>query len=204
MLFKVAQQVSESPVDLSLNIYKIIQSFYLIKISEKEGDKNMSQEKFVLPLPKQGFSQPNTATCWYACYAMMYAWKNKSIAELDQRLSNAGYNLADIKNRGLKDGEYRRVAYAVGTRDVLYTSVLNWSLEDIIDRLQRWGPIFLCTQELGGHALVLYGANTKLKNLIAADPNSIGGDYGSAHDEYFTLSRFRGTIQPVSYAIQVF
>jgi hypothetical protein len=164
----------------------------------------MNQDKFVLPLPKQGFAQPNTTTCWYACYAMMYAWKNKSVTELDQKLSAAGYNLSDIKNRGLKDDEYRRVAYAVGTRDVLRNSAVNWSLEDIVDRLQRWGPIFLCTMELGGHAILLYGVDIKLKNLIIADPNSIGGDYGSAHDEYFTLGKFRGTIQPIDYAVQVF
>ena len=165
----------------------------------------MNQDKFVLPLPTQGFAQPNSASCWYACYAMMYAWKNKSVAELDQKLSSAGYDLGKIKNRGLKDDEYRKVAYAVGTREVLRISALNWSLEDIVDRLQRWRPIFLCTLELGGgHAMVLYGADTKLNNLIVADPYSVGADFGSAHNEYFTLNKFRGTIQPVDYALQVF
>ena len=165
----------------------------------------MSQDKYVLPLPMQGFAQPNSATCWYACYAMMYAWKNKSTSELDQKLSAAGYNLSDIKNRGLKDDEYRKVAYAVGTRDVHRMSALNWSLEDIIDRLQPWGPIFLCTLELGGgHAMVLYGVDPKMNNLIIADPYSVGGDYGSAHKEYFTLNRYKSTIQPVDYALQVF
>lgn len=165
----------------------------------------MNDDKFVLPLPMQGFAQPNAVSCWYACYAMMYAWKNKSVSELDQKLTAAGYNLSGIKNRGLKEDEYRKVARAVGTRDVLRVSALNWSLEDIVDRLQRWGPIFLCTLENGGgHAMVLYGVDVKMNNLIVADPYPNSGGYGSAHNEYFKLNKFRGTIQPVEYALQVF
>jgi hypothetical protein len=45
---------------------------------------------------------------------MMYAWMKKGVSELDQKLSAAGYNLSEIKNRGLKDGEYGKVAHAVG------------------------------------------------------------------------------------------
>jgi Papain-like cysteine protease AvrRpt2 len=165
----------------------------------------MSEDKYVLSLPMQGNSQPNSKTCWYACYAMMYAWKGIGAAELDRSLSAAGYQLSDIKNRGLKEEEYGKVAHAVGTRDVLRISAINWSIEDIVDRLQRWGPIFLCTMELGGgHAMVLYGVDLKLNNLIIADPYSVGGDYGSAHNEFFSLKKFQGTIQPVEYAIQVF
>jgi len=115
----------------------------------------MSEDKYVVPLPMEGYSQPNSATCWYACYAMMYGWQKKSVSEFD--------------------------------------------------RLRRWGPIFLCTMELGGgHAMVLYGVDIKLGNLMVADPYSVGGDYGSAHTEYFSLNKFRGTIQPVDYALQVF
>jgi hypothetical protein len=56
--------------------------------------------------------------------------------------------------------------------------------------------------ENGGHAMVLYGADVKMNNLIVADPYSTGGDYGSAHTEYFKLNKFRGTIQPVQYALK--
>ncbi len=165
----------------------------------------MSEDKYVVPLPMEGYSQPNSATCWYACYAMMYGWQKKSVSELDRSLSGAGYSLSEIKNRGLKDAEYGKVAHAVGTRDVLRISALNWSIDDVVDRLRRWGPIFLCTMELGGgHAMVLYGVDIKLGNLMVADPYSVGGDYGSAHTEYFSLNKFRGTIQPVDYALQVF
>lgn len=165
----------------------------------------MSQDKYILKLPMEGFAQPNSVTCWYACYAMMYAWQKKTPLELDQRLSAAGYKLSDIKNRGLQDHEYQRVAYAVGTRDVHRPSALNWSLTDVSDRLESWGPIYLSTLELGGgHAMVIYGVDIKMKNILIADPYSTGGDYGSAHTEYFTLSKFAGTVQPVPYAIQVF
>ena len=163
----------------------------------------MDQEKFMLPLELQGKGQENPRICWYACYKMMYAWKNKSAYELDHRLTAAGYDLDELKKHGLLDNEYRKMARAVGTRDVLRSSALNWSLEDIIDRLQRWGPIFLSTMELGGHAVVLYGVSIKFNLLIVADPNTLE-DYTSAHNEYYTLSKFRGTIQPVDYAIQVF
>lgn len=165
----------------------------------------MNKDKFTLPLPMHGFAQPNSVTCWYACYAMMYAWQKKTALQLGQRLVAGGYKLDEIKSRGLKDSEYRKVAHAVGTCDVLRSSAVEWSLEDIIDRLQRWGPIYFSTLELGGgHAMVIYGVDTKLNNVIIADPYTLGGDYGSAHTEYFTLKKFRGTIQPVDYAIQVF
>lgn len=165
----------------------------------------MSEEKYVLPLPMQGFVQPNTVTCWYACYAMMYAWKKIDVAKLDENLVAAGYELSDIKNRGLQDYEYGKVAHAVGTRDVLRVSAANWSLDDVIDRLKRWGPIFLCTKERGGgHAMVLYGVDSMFSRLIVADPYSTGSDYGSAHTEWFELQQFKDTIQPVEYALQVF
>jgi hypothetical protein len=164
----------------------------------------MSQDKYILSLPMEGYGQPNSKTCWYACYAMMYAWKKRNVSELDQNLSNAGYKLSEIKSRGLEDSEYGKVAHAVGTRDVLRISALNWSLDDVVDRLQRWGPIFLCTMELGGgHAMLLYGVDLKLGNLIVADPYTTGADFTSAHNEYFSLEKFRGTIQPVDYALQV-
>ena len=165
----------------------------------------MSQDKYVVPITKEGYGQPNSKACWYACYAMMYAWNKKSVSELDQNLTNAGYKLSEVKNRGLTDNEYGKVAHAVGTRDVQRIAALNWSLDDVADRLQRWGPIFLCTMVLGGgHAMLLYGVDIKLGNLMVADPYSVGGELGSAHDEYFTLQKFRGTIQPVDYALQVF
>lgn len=165
----------------------------------------MSQDIFTVPLPMEGYSQPNSKTCWYACYAMMYAWNNKTVAELDQNLVKVGYDLSEIKNRGLEDYEYGKVAHAVGTRDVLRISALNWTIDDVIHRLKRWGPIFMCTMELGGgHAMVLYGVDIKLSNLLVADPYSTGAEYGSAHKEYFSLTKFRGTIQPVDYALQVF
>lgn len=165
----------------------------------------MSDEKYIVPLPMQGFAQPNAVTCWYACYAMMYAWKKMEVSELDQSLVSAGYKLSEIKNRGLDDREYGKVAHAVGTRDILRTSAMNWSLDDVIDRLKRWGPIFLCTRELGGgHAMVLYGVDSQLGNLLIADPYSVGGEYGSAHTEYFSIKKFRETVQPVEFAIQAF
>lgn len=184
---------------------KLYYSNVLLYRGELIRRKIMSKGKFILPLEKEGFGQPNNKTCWYACYAMMYVWKNMSVAQLDSNLVKAGYNLSEIKNRGLEDYEYQKVARAVGTKEVLTISAVNWSLDDVADRLKRWGPIFLATKELGGgHAMVLYGVDLALEKLIVADPYTVGGDYKSAHDEYFTIKTFRQTVQPVGYAVQCF
>lgn len=165
----------------------------------------MGNNKFALPLPMEGYGQPNSVSCWYACYAMMYVWNNKTVNELDQKLAAVFNDLTALKNRGLNDFEYCKIARAVGTRDVLRMSALNWSLEDIIDRLKRWGPIYISTKEYGGgHAMVVYGVDPEFGNIFVADPFTGRGNAYSAHTECFNLAKFRGTIQPVEFAVQVF
>lgn len=156
-----------------------------------------------LPLATSGYGQPNTKTCWYACYAMMYGWKRKSIDELRQNLSGAGYDLGRLLSRGLDQDEYGKVCHAAGLRDVLRVGALAWTLGDVAHRLSVWGPIYVASTKYNGHAMVLYGVDGKLGNLIMADPYTTG-EYSDAHNEYYTLDGFKQIIQPVPYALQVF
>ena len=156
-----------------------------------------------LSLPMIGYGQPNTKTCWFACYAMMYGWNKKTVDDLKKKLTDAGYDLSKLLSRGLDQDEYGKLCHAVGMAEVLRVAAQAWSMGDVLHRLSVWGPIFVASTKCAGHAMVLYGADSKTGNLTLADPYTTG-EYTDAHNEYYTLDGFRKIIQPVDFALQVF
>lgn len=166
------------------------------------GDDEPVLQAVTLKVPMDGYGQPNTKTCWYACYAMMYAWKGLTTSSLNEKLEAIGIP----RTRGLVDTEYRKVAFAVGMDGVSYTAAKSWDLETVIHRLTCWGPIFCCTTKFQGHAMVLYGVDPGLNRLALADPYSHGTDgiWTNAHSEFWPLSTWQSMIQPVRLSLQVF
>lgn len=160
-------------------------------------------EQIKLRVPLDGSGQPNTKTCWFACYCMMYVATNKTVDDLRSRLSGEGYDLSKLLSRGLDQDEYGKVCHAANLRDVLRAGAMAWTMGDVIHRLGVWGPIFVATTKFNGHAMVLYGADAKLERLTVADPYTQGA-FTDAHNEYYTLDGFKKIIQPVPYALQVF
>lgn len=162
----------------------------------------MSKDAVELFLPMDGYGQPNTKTCWFACYAMMYAWKKKTVVELKQKLTDKGYDLSRLLSRGLDQHEYGKICHAAGLSDLLRVQVLSWSMGDLIHRLSFLGPIYVATTKYAGHAMVVYAASGKTGTLKLADPYT-RGEFTDAHTEYYTLDGFKEIVQPIGFALQV-
>ena len=160
-----------------------------------------------LKLPLAGYGQPNGKTCWYACYAMMYAWKGWSVSTLNERI--AGTKIP--RDRGLRQEEYGPMATAVLMTGVSVGAVKSWDIRTVIYRLSTWGPLFCCTTKFDGHAMVLLGADAVLNQVEVANPYNIvdyeasrGGSWTDAACEYYKLADWHAIIQPVPFAIQAF
>jgi hypothetical protein len=63
-----------------------------------------------------GMGQPNFSTCWWASYRMLYNFLKFNVASIDDKLNGAGIDVADCKENGLADTDYKKAAAALGLK----------------------------------------------------------------------------------------
>ena len=170
-----------------------------------------AKDSVLLPLELQNLAQQTSKCCWYACYQMMYIWNKRTLYDLDKNLTDAGYNLRELLGlgpnpKGLDPSQYGPICQAVGFVGVSIAAAMTWSMDDVIFRLNKWGPIWVATDKYDGHAMVLYGADSKTGHLTLADPYTPAteGSPFDAHYAIWTLDYFKTNCQPWHFSLQVF
>src|SRR5512140_335757 len=127
-------------------------------------------ETFEIPIGKITLTpQEDSATCWYACYRMMYSYAGKSKGDLDKALETAGKLGIDIKAaklRGLLTKDYVHAAMALGLQAWIGTGTytcdyLKWLLE------LTQGPLWVAGRwKSYCHNILVYGVGKDSVKVI--------------------------------------
>ena len=59
----------------------------------------MADDSFDHKMDGSGFGQPTGETCWYACYAMIYGWKQKPISSIKDAIPESNAATLDSPSR---------------------------------------------------------------------------------------------------------
>jgi Papain-like cysteine protease AvrRpt2 len=63
-----------------------------------------------------GGGQENFQQCWFASYQMLFSFHNLNKSAIEDKIKGAGIDVADAKDKGLLDTEYRKAATALGLK----------------------------------------------------------------------------------------
>ena len=131
-----------------------------------------------VPLIKQS----NSKCCWYASFKMLYGWNNHDMSEVRKRLNKVNIYTDDA----LDISKWGTASRALGLKGMRVSHLSTY--ENLIDTLNRWGPMWCAGEFLEGspHVIVLSGWNQKRKTVRFIDPYELWksgttSDYGHSY-----------------------
>jgi hypothetical protein len=146
---------------------------------------------FDTKLDGSGYGQTTAETCWYACYEMIFAYKQRPISSIKDAIVKAGFDFNDYYKNGLPISDYRKVGLALhltGFRGG-YVSTLADDYEGFADLLKRYGPMWCAFSRPSPHIVVVCGVNSKQGQIHIMNPwNRLGGF--DADGQYLSPSKF--------------
>jgi hypothetical protein len=93
-------------------------------------------DTFKHSVEKVGMGQPNEATCWLACYRMLFSYLQRPIGDIQKKLEAARVDYSYATNHGLSDTDYASAAKALqlqawpGSRFNAEPGLLDFGLSD--------------------------------------------------------------------------
>ncbi len=90
-------------------------------------------DDFKHDVPTAGNGQANHQQCWLASFGMIYKFYKLSSAAIEEKLSNAGIDVATAKSAGMIDTDYKTAATALGLTalSVLPFKETSWTDFDV-------------------------------------------------------------------------
>lgn len=153
-------------------------------------------------VPKEGYGQFNTATCWLASYRMLYAWWQHDERSIPTRLGGAGLDYKALCLRGIYPEEWPRAGASLGLCGWEGRLVKAWDDEQIVYALKGYGPLYF-TWDYGssGHAVVIVGFDAKMKQFRVHNPYN-RSEPGTVDIDWFTPDAFRERLHAGRWALQ--
>jgi hypothetical protein len=153
-------------------------------------------------LKKEGYGQFNTATCWLACYRMLYKWKSEEESKIKPAMEKAGLKFSDLCTRGVYPEEWPTAGSSLGMCGWAGSSVKTWDDEQIVYALKGYGPLFY-TWDYGqsGHALLVVGFDKGNGQFKVYNPYN-RFEVGTVDVEYMTGPTFRSKLHNDRWALQ--
>lgn len=153
-------------------------------------------------VPREGYGQFNTATCWLASYRMLYAWRQADEASIRDRLEAVKLDFRELYKRGIYVDEWPLAGSALGMCGWEGRLVKAWDDEQIIYALKGYGPMYFCWDYgSSGHAVVIAGYDAKLKQFKVHNPYN-RPEPGTVDVQWFTADMFRARLHAARWALQ--
>jgi hypothetical protein len=153
-------------------------------------------------LQKEGYGQFNTATCWLACYRMLFKWADRDQNTIASKLNTAGLNYKDLCTRGIQIEELPVAGSALGMCGWEGRRVKIWDDEQLVYALKGYGPLFF-TWDYGssGHALLIVGFEKKMNLFKVYNPYNQFSP-GIVEVEWATAAQLREKLHKARWAMQ--
>jgi Papain-like cysteine protease AvrRpt2 len=154
---------------------------------------------FDTKLDGSGYGQPTAETCWYACYAMIFAYKQKPVTAIKDAIVKAGFNFDDYYKNGLPVEDFRKVGLALGLTGFRggFMSTLGADFQWLAQHLKSYGPTWCAFSRPSAHIVVICGVDSKLNQIHIMNPwNQMGGF--DADGQYITPGTFQSRLNTSS------
>lgn len=159
-----------------------------------------------LSVPKEGYGQFNTATCWYASYRMLYAWKGWDTRAITTKLQKKGLDVPSLMRRGIFEEEFGTAMTALGLLGWKGITIYEQSPQGIGQILKEWGPMWVAFEWQGkadaGHAAVVVGYDHELQCFKVHNPYN-RFEPGNVDVDWMKPWDFRAWIRSSPWAVQV-
>jgi hypothetical protein len=154
---------------------------------------------FDTKLDGSGYGQTTAETCWYACYEMLFAFKQRPITEIRDTIVKAGFDYDDYYKNGLPVEDFRKVGRALrltGFRGG-FISTLADDFQGFAQLLQNYGPVWCAFSRPSAHIVVVCGVNSKQNQIHIMNPwNRLGGF--DADGQYIDPGTFKNRLNGVN------
>lgn len=153
-------------------------------------------------LPKEGYGQFTSTTCWYASYRLLHAWKQADESQIRSNLEAGGLNWKELTTRGIYPEEWPVAGSRLGLCGWEGRLVKAWDDEMIVYALKGYGPLYF-TWDYGssGHAVVIGGFDKKLNQFKVWNPYN-RFEPGTVEIDWFTPDAFRERLHAGRWALQ--
>jgi len=156
-------------------------------------------------VPRHGYGQYYSTTCWYASYRMLFSWKNADEDTIAPKLKKAGLALNELKKRGLLMNEYPTAAGALGLCGWRGSWVRTQSAGMIAHILKGYGPLWAALDWRGepgaGHAVVVVAYDDESEVFKVHNPYN-RFEPGFVEVDWLKPASLRNWIQDTRFALQ--
>jgi len=138
-------------------------------------------------------AQPNSATCWLACFEMMEQWlTNRDPSYVSDKLEKKGCDVPTWKQQGMPGAKNVDAAAAMGLHPWPAGAVTAAGLDNA---LKSWGPLWAAGRwgSSTGHVVVVTGFDVDREVLTFIDPWPEPGQ-NTAQDRTGFLSWFNAAL----------
>lgn len=150
-------------------------------ISQASHSESQQSISYTVPGVVPLVAQPSPNTCWAAVATMMVSWHEQSSFTIEQVADRAGViyrqKVDKAGGEGLYGDEKPQLLSALGMKSEVPQS---YSIRDILNLLQKYGPLWVTTDEPGIHARIIIGIsgdgtpNGTYLRLMNPEPVKVG------------------------------